>query len=254
MSDTLQAIGNDYCNSDLTVREIAAKHNLSPGRICQLAKEQGWPARSLNVSGSEPTEEATEVADRDPEPASSADDDLSDAELDRGAKIELTRAQAEDMPVSMRELAVRVSVAEADAHPDYREAIAALKTRRREAILQHRRSVAENVAAIEAGKRAVERIEALGRERHALEANHSPLAVAFAMGKCDAPALADHRRAVEYVDDRLAALKTAVPLLELEAQRVLRRNERFARDPDDIHRELAELRADVACRIARARW
>jgi hypothetical protein len=271
MNDNMQAIRDDYCGSELSIRAVAAKHNLSPGRICQLAKEQGWPARSLNASGVEPTEDAAEVAAEvaneitsetttrpvDGEPVSgsvSTGDDLSDAALDRGARITLTRAQAEGMAMSMRELAVRVTVAEADAHPDFHEAIGALKIRRREAIQRHRAAAAQAFAAVRAGQSAAERIETLRRERAEREADFPSLAVAFAMGNRDVAALAEHRQIVESVDDQLAAIKAAVPLLEKEARRLMSSTESIARAPDDIGQELANVRGAAACAIARAKW
>ena len=271
MSDNPQAIRNDYCNSDLTVREIAAKHNLSPGRICQLAKEQGWPARSLNTSGVEPTEDAAVVAAEvanestseittqavDGEPVSntvSTDDDLADAVLDRGARISLTRAQAEGMAMSLRELAVSVTVAEADAHPDYCDAIADLRRRRAAAILRHRQVVAQTVAVVDSAKRIADRIETLQRERADREAEFPSLAVAFAIGKCDAAALVEHERVLRSIDIQTAAFKAASPLLELEARRMMNSTEFIARAPDDIAQELAGIRGAAACAIARARW
>ena len=59
------------------------------------------------------------------------------------------------MSISLREATLQVPLAEADAHPDFRDRIADLNLRRREANVRADQAIRENVAAVEAAKRGL---------------------------------------------------------------------------------------------------
>jgi hypothetical protein len=173
---------------------------------------------------------------------------------DRDVRITLSRRVAATMSISLREAALQVPVREADAHPDFRDRIAELKGRRREAIARAAQAAHENVAANEAAKRAEAHLDGLTAERTALDAQYPALAVAFAKGDAEAIALVAHQRSVASLDGQIHALTIALPMLQDEAGRVMQRNELFARAPDDLAVELNDLRAEAAAEIARSRW
>ena len=129
---------------------IAIAFGISAGRIVQVAKERGWTRHTppfLNAatageagntiasgSGALPSNGNgfQSVASETGLPTTELNRQPTDDE-DRDVRITLPRRMATTMPISMREIALQVPVAEADAHPDFRDRIAELKCRRREA-------------------------------------------------------------------------------------------------------------------------
>ncbi len=110
----------------------------------------------MEVESDAAAQTAGEVGNPVPEPVPSADDGLSDAELDYGARIQPTRTLRESTLAAKRELVLRVgvSVEAVDLHLNVRDRIASLKPGRRAAIPRHRAAVAQTVAVVESAKGA----------------------------------------------------------------------------------------------------